>query len=98
MIAIVDFGGQLTLLIARRLRELKIKPVLLNPEDVQKTAPVGVCGVILSGGPNSVTAADTRVAKKILAWHLPVLGICFGHQLLAKTMGGKVATNKLTQR
>ena len=91
-ILIVDFGSQVTQLIARRVRESGVycEIVPFNSaekafEDMQPKA------VILSGGPNSVADIDTpRAPENILASSLPILGICYGQQTLCAQLGGSV--------
>ncbi|WP_242333887.1 MULTISPECIES: glutamine-hydrolyzing GMP synthase [Anaeromyxobacter] len=91
-ILILDFGSQYTQLIARRLRELgvycEIHPCTMKPEAMRAFAPRGV---VLSGGPMSVLAEGSPRADR-LAFELgvPVLGICYGLQLLAHELGGRV--------
>jgi len=97
-ILILDFGSQYTMLIARRVRELKvyceIHPCSVGTEFVREFGPDGI---ILSGGPASVYGDDApRISRDILTMGVPVLGICFGMQLIADLMGGKVA--KATDR
>jgi GMP synthase (glutamine-hydrolysing) len=92
-IAILDFGSQYTQLIARRIREAKIYseifPHYINLEKIQQDPPKGV---ILSGGPASVYEAQAPVCdKKIFELGIPILGICYGAQLIAQFSGGKVA-------
>ncbi|SMO34775.1 glutamine-hydrolyzing GMP synthase [Gracilimonas mengyeensis] len=84
-ILILDYGSQLTQLIARRLRELhiycEIHPFNVNLEDVNTPEPGGI---ILSGGPKSVNDEGApHLQKEILDWDVPILGICYGLQLLA---------------
>ncbi len=95
MIVILDFGSQYTQLIARRLRELEvfceILPFSTPLEEIQRREPTGL---ILSGGPSSVHAAKSpRPKKEILESGLPILGICYGMQLLVQMHGGKVAAS-----
>ncbi len=91
-ILILDFGSQYTQLIARRLRELgvycEIHPCTMKPEAMRAFAPRGI---VLSGGPASVLAEGSPRADR-LAFELgvPVLGICYGLQLLAHELGGRV--------
>lgn len=92
-ILILDFGSQYTQLIARRVRELKvyceIHPYLIPLEKIRQFAPRGI---ILSGGPQSVYAADAPlIGTEIFDWGVPVLGICYGIQLLNHLLGGKVS-------
>jgi GMP synthase (glutamine-hydrolysing) len=92
-IVVLDFGGQYAQLIARRIRELNVYSVLLphdTPwEEVERRRPVGI---ILSGGPASVYDTDAPQADPRL-WDagIPVLGICYGVQLMAHQLGGRVA-------
>ncbi len=92
-ILILDFGSQYTQLIARRLRELEvyaeILPCTATLDEVRAKAP---CGLILSGGPASVHAKGApTVSREILEAGWPVLGICYGMQLLVQLHGGRVA-------
>lgn len=92
MIVILDFGSQYTQLIARRVREAKvyceILPFRTTAEDIRKRNP---SGLILSGGPSSVYAADApRPDAKIWDIGIPVLGICYGMQLMTEHFGGRV--------
>ena len=92
MIAILDFGSQYSRLIARRVRECRVYcellPATTTLADLQR---LGAKGVILSGGPDSVYDENARhVDQDILDSGLPVLGICYGMQLLAHQLGGKV--------
>jgi len=92
-VLILDFGSQYTMLIARRVRELKvyceIHPCNVGTEFVREFDPDGI---ILSGGPASVYGEGApRISRDILTMGVPVLGICFGMQLIADLLGGKVA-------
>jgi GMP synthase (glutamine-hydrolysing) len=92
MIAILDYGSQYSRLIARRVRECHVFCELL-PDDttLDQLRALGVRGVILSGGPDSVyDEGARRVDQAILESELPVLGICYGMQLLANQLGGHV--------
>jgi GMP synthase (glutamine-hydrolysing) len=94
-ILILDFGAQYTQLIARRVRELgvycEIHPWDMSDAQVRAFAPRGV---ILSGGPESVTAADPpRAAAAVFELGVPVLGICYGMQTMAQQLGGRVAAS-----
>ena len=92
-ILIVDFGGQYTHLIARRIREQEVYSEIvpfsrLCREVVREVNPRGI---ILSGGPRSVYLPDSpRVDRWVFELGVPVLGICYGHQLIAHLFGGKV--------
>lgn len=92
MIIILDFGSQYTQLIARRVREAKvyceILPFRASAEEIKSRQPTGL---ILSGGPSSVYAADApRPDPKIWELGIPVLGICYGMQLMTEHFGGRV--------
>ena len=91
-ILIIDFGSQVTQLIARRLREIGVYTEILPSTANQGEAIAkGVSGIILSGGPNSVTAADTpRADEAVFASGVPVLGICYGQQTMVAQLGGVV--------
>ncbi len=90
---VVNFGGQYAHLIARRLREAGVYAVLVAPEEaLERIESEKPCLVVLSGGPRSVYEAGApRVdVKKLVGLGVPVLGICYGHQLLALELGGRV--------
>jgi GMP synthase (glutamine-hydrolysing) len=91
-ILVLDFGSQYTQLIARRVRELDVYSEILPWDiDEEKICKINPKGVILSGGPNSVTKSFTpRVPQKIFDLNVPILGICYGMQTLAEQMGGNV--------
>ena len=93
-IIIINCGSQFTQLIARRLREMKIHSVILNWDaDAAKVSSYAPKGVIISGGPDSVNEPDAiTVSPAILELGCPVLGICYGLQLLAKLTGGVVSS------
>ena len=91
-VLVLDFGGQYNQLIARRVRDLKVycdlKPCDMTAAQVQAYDPVGI---IFTGGPNSVyDERAPRVDPAILSLGIPVLGICYGCQLIAHTLGGRV--------
>ena len=95
-ILILDFGSQYTQLIARRIRELNVFSAIL-PWDIssEKIKFLGPKGVILSGGPESVTESNTpRIPKIIFELDIPILGICYGMQTLAEQFGGQVSSSK----
>ena len=92
-ILIIDFGSQLTQLIARRVRELGVFSEIISHKKVNKNCILdqSIKGIILSGGPLNVYQKDKfYFNKKILEIGVPILGICFGHQILSKELGGKV--------
>ena len=91
-VVVLDFGGQYTQLIARRIREQQvfsaIVPCTASLDEIHSYAPAGI---ILSGGPSSVYDADApKCDPAVLTAAIPVLGICYGMQWIAKTLGGKV--------
>ena len=93
-ILILDFGSQVTQLIARRVREAKVF-CEIHPYDVSEEfiRNYGAKGIILSGGPSSVTEGDTpRAPEVVFQLGVPVLGICYGMQTMAEQLGGKVMT------
>lgn len=92
-ILVLDFGGQYKELIASRVRQLsvysEIKPGNISADEIRKIAPIGL---ILTGGPKSVYGEDApKCDPEIFALGIPVLGICYGMQLMCHTLGGKVA-------
>ncbi len=95
-IVVLDFGSQYTQLIARRIRESRVHSVILaasaSLDTIRAYRP---SGVVLSGGPASVTGAGRpQWAKAVLREGLPVLGICYGMQVIAHEMGGRVGGAK----
>jgi GMP synthase (glutamine-hydrolysing) len=94
-VLVIDFGAQYAQLIARRVREAHVHSEIvvrdITAEEVRKRSPIGL---ILSGGPASVYAEDAyRMDPGLLELGIPVLGICYGHQLLADLAGGTVANS-----
>lgn len=93
-IAIVDFGSQYTHLITRRIRQLGVLAHIYAP-DVKASELKGVRGVILSGGPRSVhDKTAIKYDKKLFDLGVPMLGLCYGHQLITQHFGGKVKPGK----
>lgn len=91
-VVVLDFGGQYTQLIARRIREQQvfsaILPCTTSVEEIQRYEPAGI---VLSGGPSSVYDAEApKCDPKVLALGIPVLGICYGMQWITHALGGKV--------
>lgn len=99
MIIVLNFGGQYCHLIARRVRDLGVRSEVL-PCDVSlsKIGALKPDGIILSGGPSSVYEHNApAMDRKILKLGIPVLGICYGFQLIGKFAGGEVLGNKLKE-
>lgn len=99
MIAILDFGSQYNQLIARRVRECRvyceILPHTISPSELKAKSPKGI---ILSGGPASIFDKGVPVSDKgLFKLGLPVLGICYGMQLMAHQLGGKVTKSNLRE-
>ena len=95
-ILILDFGSQVTQLIARRIRESgvysEIFPFSQLNEALEKIQPKGI---ILSGGPSSVTDSDApTIDSDIFNLDIPILGICYGQQIMCSLLGGKVESSK----
>ena len=95
-ILIIDFGSQVTKLIARRVRDLGIYSEISTPSDVKKLSNFNnIKGIILSGGPSTVTSKKFQsIPNQILKKKIPILGICYGLQLMAKIFGGKIKSSK----
>ena len=92
MIAILDFGSQYSELIARRIRETQVySEVLSFHSSAEKLQQLNLKGIILSGGPDSVYDEDSpQCDPEIFNLGIPILGVCYGMQLMAKQLGGKV--------
>ena len=91
-IAVLDFGGQYSHLISRRIRDLGVYAFLV-PHDtpLEHLKVLKVAGVVLSGGPASVYApAAPKPDERILRDSIPILGICYGYQLIVQASGGEV--------
>ena len=91
-VLVLDFGGQYNQLIARRVRDLNVycdlKPCDMTMEEIRDYDPIGI---IFTGGPNSVyEQSSPHIPAEIFSLGIPVLGICYGCQLIAYTLGGKV--------
>ena len=99
LIIVLDFGGQYNQLIARRVRECnvyaEVKPYTMALEEIEKLNPKGI---IFTGGPNSVyDETSPHYDKKIFELGIPILGICYGSQLMAYTLGGEVKTAPVSE-
>jgi len=94
-ILVLDFGSQYTQLIARRIRESNVYSEILPWDiDESKIIDLNPKGIILSGGPNSVTESYTpRLPQSVFDLGIPILGICYGMQTLAEQMGGHVISS-----
>ena len=95
-IVIIDFGSQVTKLIARSIRDLVIYSEITTPKEIFKIYNFkNIKGIIFSGGPSTVTKKKFQtIPKAILLKKIPVLGICYGLQLIAKLYGGKIKKSK----
>lgn len=92
-VIVMDFGGQYNQLIARRVRECnvycEVEPYTVTVEDIKRQKPIGI---IFTGGPNSVyEEGSPKVDPEIFGLGIPILGICYGCQLMAYTLGGRVS-------
>ena len=102
-IVILDFGGQYCHLIARRVREMSVySEILPSDASVDEVRALGgamnLKGVILSGSPSSVNAEDSlQLDEAILDLDVPVLGLCYGHQLIADLHGGDVRKSEVRE-
>ncbi|MEM2948628.1 MAG: GMP synthase subunit A [Candidatus Anstonellales archaeon] len=100
MLAIIDNGSQYTHLIKRSFKYLKKKAEIFNARGLSIEKVETAEGFVLSGGPSSVLSGYEKINEEILKkvfsgeWKTPVLGICFGHQLVAHVLGGKVEKGK----
>ena len=99
MIIVLDFGGQYNQLIARRVRECnvycEVKPYTMSLEEIKALNPKGI---IFTGGPNSVyDETSPHYQKEIFELGVPILGICYGSQLMAYTLGGIVETAPVSE-
>ncbi len=97
IILIIDYGSQYTQLIARKIREQNVFCVVYpyNNINLRILTNNNLLGVILSGGPNSVKDKQSpKLDKKILALKIPILGICYGMQLLCKEFNGNISRSK----
>ena len=95
-VLIIDFGSQVTKLIARRIRELGVYSEIITPKALTRLKKYhDIKGIILSGGPSTVTSKKFEsVPKELFEKKIPILGICYGLQLISKIFGGKIKTSK----
>ena len=98
-ILIIDFGSQFTQLIARRIRELGVFSEIMSHKKINSLKIFNnVIGVILSGGPlNVYNGYKFRFNRKVLFLNIPILGICFGHQIISKELGGRVKKSRFRE-
>ncbi len=99
LVIVLDFGGQYNQLIARRIRECnvycEVHPYTLGLEEIRDMNPKGI---VFTGGPNSVYAEESpRYQKEIFDLGIPILGICYGSQLMAYMLGGTVKTAPVSE-
>lgn len=99
MVIVLDFGGQYNQLIARRVRECnvycEVHPYTMSLEKIKEMKPKGI---IFTGGPNSVYGDDSpRCEKEIFELGIPILGICYGSQLMSYMLGGSVKTAPVSE-
>ena len=94
-ILIIDFGSQVTRLIARRIRDFGVYSEIITPEDLEKIINFkNIHGLIFSGGPSTVTKKFfPKIPKRVFFLNIPILGICYGLQLIAKNFGGRIKSN-----
>ena len=95
-ILIIDFGSQYTQLIARRVRELKVySEIHPHTITIEKIEEMGPAGIIFSGGPMSIYEEDSpQIDSKIFDLNIPILGICYGLQVVSKQFNGKIEAAK----
>jgi len=91
-VLIIDFGSQVTKLIARRIRDLGVYSEIISSTKINALKEYkNIKGIIFSGGPSTVTKNKFQtVPKEILKKNIPILGICYGLQLISKLFGGKI--------
>ncbi|MCM1306819.1 MAG: glutamine-hydrolyzing GMP synthase [Bacteroides sp.] len=98
-VVVLDFGGQYKELIARRVRELNVhSQILSGATPIEKLKEIAPIGIILTGGPHSVyEESSPHTVKELFELGIPVLGICYGMQLMAYTLGGEVKPCSLSE-
>lgn len=99
LIIVLDFGGQYNQLIARRVRECNVYcEVHPHTMELSKIKEMNPKGIIFTGGPNSVYIEESpRCQKELLEMGIPILGICYGSQLMSHLLGGEVATAPVSE-
>ena len=92
LVIVIDFGGQYNQLVARRVRECNVYCEIYSYKtDLEKIKAMNPKGIILTGGPNSCYEADSPTyQKELFELGIPVLGLCYGAQLMMHVLGGKV--------
>jgi len=98
-ILVIDFGGQYNQIITKRVRELgvssEVYPNTITKKEIKKYNPKGI---IFTGGPNNVYAQNSpKISKDVFELDIPILGICYGSQLMAHLLGGKVSSAKISE-
>ena len=98
-VLVIDFGGQYNQLIARRVRECSVfAEVVSHTQAMEKIRETKPAGIIFTGGPNSVyDDASPKCETEIFELGIPVLGICYGSQLMAYMLGGAVETAPVSE-
>ena len=98
-ILIIDFGSQVTQLIARRIRELGVYCEIISYQNFNKLKKIyNIKGIIISGGALSVASLKSPDFRNFsLLKNIPILAICYGHQLISKKFGGIVKTSNLKE-
>lgn len=96
-VIVIDFGGQYNQLVARRVRECNVYCEIYSYKtDLEQIKAMNPKGIILTGGPNSCYEADSPTyQKELFELGIPVLGLCYGAQLMMHVLGGKVEHRKL---
>ena len=92
MILVIDFGGQYNQLIARRVRDSGVYCEIVSyKKNIEEIKAMNPKGIIFTGGPNSAYLEDSpTIAQEIYTWGVPILGICYGSQLMSHQLGGIV--------
>ena len=98
-VIVIDFGGQYNQLVARRVRECNVYCEIYSYKiDIEKIKEMNPKGIILTGGPNSCYEADSPTCnKELFELGIPVLGLCYGAQLMMHVLGGKVEKAEVSE-